>query len=183
MSEFQLSRKLLSAYYISILVFISIISVFKDFVQYLTTIFAGILYSALNIKVEGTDNIWWALFLVSFLVVLVIKQTAIAPLGFFVNEESNVNWEKWLLLALVVGCLIYNINILFPEYLMPQIIPNFVVKLLNGNKAGLPLPTSSDLLLSNFVAPILWNVGPIVLMWVMYLKSKISSGGSAGGGH
>jgi hypothetical protein len=175
MNEFQLSRKLLSAYYMSILVFISIISVFKDFVQYLTTIFAGILYSAINIKVEGTDNIWWALFLVSFAVVVIIKQTAVMPLGFYVNEESGVNWEKWVLAILVTGCLIYNLNILFPEYLMPQIVPNFIVKLLDGGKAGLPIASSSDRVISNLVAPILWNVGPIMLMWVMHLKSKLSS--------
>lgn len=158
----------------SILVFISIISVFKDFVQYLTTIFAGLLYSAINVKVEGTDNIWWALFIVSFGVVVVIKQTAITPLGFYVNEESNVNWEKWMLAVLVVGCLIYNLNILFPEYLMPQVIPNFIVKLVDGSKAGLSVASSSDLVITNLVAPVLWNVGPIVLMWIMHLKSKLS---------
>lgn len=177
MNEFQLSRKLLSAYYMSILVFISIISVFKDFIQYLTTIFAGILYSALNIKVDGTDNIWWALFLVSALVVFIIKQIAVTPLGFYVNEEANVNWEKWVLFFLVIGCLIYNLNILFPEYLMPQITPNFIVKLVNGSKAGLPVTSSADLIISNLVAPILWNVGPIILMWIMHLRSKMAPSG------
>ena len=174
MSEFQLSRKLLSAYYMSILIFISIVSVFKDFVQYLTTIFAGILYSALNIKIEGTDGIWWALFFVSALVVLVIKQTVVGALGFYVNEESAVSWEKWLLCALVVGCLAYNLNIIFPDYLMPQIVPNFIVKLLNGSKIGLNVTTTSDTIISNLVAPILWNVGPIALMWIMHLKSKMA---------
>ncbi|MBC7471673.1 MAG: hypothetical protein H7196_00195 [candidate division SR1 bacterium] len=174
MNEFQLSRKLLSAYYMSVLVFISIISVFKDFIQYLTTIFAGLLYSIVNIKVDGTDNIWWALFLVSFGVVVIIKQTAITPLGFYVNEESNVNWEKWILAVLVMGCLIYNLNILFPEYLMPQVVPNFIVKLVDGSKAGLSVSSSSDRVITNLVAPILWNVGPIILMWIMHLKSKLN---------
>lgn len=158
----------------SVLVFISIISVFKDFIQYLTTIFAGLLYSIVNIKVDGTDNIWWALFLVSFGVVVIIKQTAITPLGFYVNEESNVNWEKWILAVLVMGCLIYNLNILFPEYLMPQVVPNFIVKLVDGSKAGLSVSSSSDRVITNLVAPILWNVGPIILMWIMHLKSKLN---------
>jgi hypothetical protein len=173
MSELSLTRVLLSAYYMSILIFISIFSIFDEFIIFMTSLFSNILFSILNIRIEGTDNVWWSLLLVSFGIVFAIKQSIVSPLGFYVNADGSSKWESYALVILVLGCLIYNINILFPNYPMPQIFPNFMVKILNGYRPNLPTSTS-DYLLSNLVAPILWNVGPIVLMWIMHLRSKLS---------
>jgi hypothetical protein len=177
MKELNISRKLISAYYMSILIFISIFSVarFREFIEYLTTIFSNILDALFSIRIDGSDRIWWALFVVSFGVVYAIRQLVVNPLGFYVNEESNVKWEKWVLLVLVTGCLMYNLNLLFPDYAMPEIFPDFLVKLLDGTKRTVSFNSYSDLVMTNIVAPLLWNVGPIAIMSLMHLRSKINA--------
>jgi hypothetical protein len=173
MNELSLSRKLLSAYFMSILIFTSIFTVFQGFIIFLTSLVSNIIFSITNINVVGSDNTWWAIFLVSFGVVFAIKQFIVLPLGFYVSEDNSSKWESYFLLFLVFGCLAYNINRLFPDYPMPSIIPNFLVKFLDGYRPGMML-TSSDNTISNFVAPILWNAGPIILMWIMHVRSKIA---------
>jgi hypothetical protein len=173
MNEFSLSRKLLSAYFMSILIFTSIFTVFQSFIVFLTSLISNIIFSVLGVSIAGSDNTWWALFFVSFAVVFAIKQFIVLPLGFYVSEDSSIKWESYFLVFLVIGCLMYNINRLFPDYPMPAIIPNFLVKFLDGYRPGMQL-TSSDNIISSVVAPITWNAGPIILMWIMHVRSRIT---------
>jgi hypothetical protein len=173
MNELSLSRKLLSAYFMSILIFTSIFTVFQIFIIFLTSLLSNIIFSITGFNVIGSDNTWWAIFLVSFGVVFAIKQFIVLPLGFYVSEDNSTKWESYFLVALVLGCLAYNVNRLFPDYPMPTIFPNFLVKFLDGFRPGLQL-TTSDNIISNIVAPITWNAGPIILMWIMHVRSKIT---------
>lgn len=176
MNELSLSRKLLSAYYMSILIFMSIFAFFQGFIMFLTSLLSNIMFSILGIGVEGNDNTWWALCLVSFGIVFAIKQFIVLPLGFYVNEDGAGRWENYFLVFLVLGFLMYNVNLLFPDYPMPRIFPNFLVKLLNGFRPGMTT-MASDALVQNLVGPLMWTVGPIVTMWIMHLRSKLTPSG------
>jgi hypothetical protein len=183
MGNFSLSRQLLSGYFIAIIIFVFIANLFKDSITFLASALNNIIYSGTTVKVDGTDNTWWIVFFTSLIVVFIIKQVIVDALGLNANEETAYSWEPYALLFLVIGSLMYNVNILFPEYYMPSLTPNFIVKLLHGSKFGLPLSTSSDIFVSNFFAPFLWNLGPFILMWSMHIRSKMGGKSHGSEGH
>jgi hypothetical protein len=174
MGKFSLSRQLLSGYLIAIIIFVFIARLFSDSIIFLTTALNNLIYASTSFSANNTDSIWWILVITCFFVVVIIKQVIVDVLGINTHEESSYLWEPWVLLLLLIGSLMYNVNVIFPEYPMPVLTPNFIVRLLHGSKFGLPISTSSDAFVANFFAPFLWNLGPFILMWTMHIRSKMT---------
>jgi hypothetical protein len=164
LSNFQLSRKVLSSYYIAVifsaLLFRRIRPFVIDWSNWLTDITSGLIRASFE-----TVGASWLMFFVScFILTVVIRQFVVEPLGFFIKDEGAPNWELGIIVFLVLGAYIYNLNLIFGQP-MPSWLPDFLVNLVYGIKPGQLTKSSWD-----FV-PWLWDVVPIVFMFV---RSKLN---------
>lgn len=158
LSDFRLCRKTLSSYYIasmfSFFLFGLLDNLVLDWHKWLSNFVANFTENG----IQSQTAIWLIFFLACFSITLIIRHFIIQPLGFYVEEEGAPNWELTVLLFLVLGGYIYNINQVFGQS-MPSWLPNFLVSMLGGAKL------EETVAVWDFM-PWVWNIGPVLFLFV-----------------
>jgi hypothetical protein len=171
--EFKITVALLSAYYVSVLLFMVLLklSFIRDFVATAQIWLASVIKTASNANLESWY--WVCLVLASFIVVFLIKKFIVEPLGLYVNDESSSGIPVFVLALIVLGCFLYYINTALTQP-MPAYFPGFLVQLLGGDQnTYVDTNAAQENVFS--IASIIWNIGPIVYLLFInqkYLKAK-----------
>jgi len=160
MNELRLTRRLLSAYYIAVVlsIFVFQVPIVKDLLAQIQASVESFILNIMNQTVSTLFS-WVSLFIVCFLVVFLIRRFVVEPLGFFMDVDNDLNTIQTIVLTVaILGCLIYNMNLYFGQP-MPSEFPKFMFDYLGtkqGNADSLPY--------------LLWNLGPMVFMYFTYKK-------------
>jgi hypothetical protein len=158
LSDFRLCRKTLSSYYIASMFSFYLFGLSKNLVLTWYNWFSSFIANFTEDGLQNNTATWFVFFLSCFSITLLIRHFVIQPLGFFVEEEDAPKWELWILLFLVLGGYIYNLNQIFLQP-MPSWLPNFLVSMMGGIKPDQIISTWNW-------APWLWNIGPVVFLFV-----------------
>lgn len=166
MGEFKLTRGLLSAYYIAVLISYPLFNLIQDLINSWVTWLVSATKVATGISLQSSGQLWLALFFVCFVITAIIRKFVVQPLGFFINDEGAPTWELWVTLFLVLGAYVYFLNQIFAQP-MPKEWPIWLLKLVDGYKNTF-FVTSSDSAENQtwVIVPWLWNIAPITFMYV-----------------
>lgn len=177
MGEFKLSRGLISAYYIAVLISYPLLSLFQDAIRNIVSWLISVVKVTTGATLQGNESLWFTLVFVCFVITFLIRRYVVEPLGFYINQEGATNVELGIMLFLVVGAYIYFINQVFQQP-MPLNWPIWILKLVNGYKNTYSVTSVQSIEESNtwIIVPWLWNLGPILFMYFsVRLKPKPKS--------
>jgi hypothetical protein len=132
---------------------------------------------SLQFNVSGASSLWLVLFFLCFAITLVIRRVVVLPLGLFHGEDGAYNWEKISQTILILGLYIFLLNQIFIQP-MPVWIPQQILKALGGFDNTFPTLAGRTSFVEKRVYdifPWIWYLGPIVVMYIVYLKIRIES--------
>ncbi len=158
MNELQLNRRLLSAYFISILfsTLLFRLSFFRGLIRKGRDVMESFITNLTNQNVSELIS-WISLISVCFLIVFTIKRFIVEPMGLYMDaDEDLTRLESGILLILIAGSLIYYVNIYFGQS-MPSNSPEIIQSLLVGEGGKY-----------ESLIPVLWNIGPLVYLYATY---------------
>lgn len=172
------TRGLLSAYYISVLfaTLLFRLDFFKEIVFNGQKFVRELLNQLFKVGPAGQDwAVWFSLFIVCFVVVFLIKEYIVEPIRMYVEDESGVSsWETIIFMIIVVGSLVYYVNYYF-RIPMPLDIADTARRLLG------------DASISSFdqmkTAEIVWNIAPLVVLYLIIRSKGDSSAGASSPSH
>ena len=174
MGEFKLTRGLLSAYYISVLISYPLFNLMKDVIIGWVTWLVSVIKVTTGATLQGNGPLWFSLFFVCFAITFLIRKFVVQPLGFYINQEGGNNVELILLLLLVLGSYIYFLNQVFTQPLPEW--PVWLLKLVDGYKHTYMVTQVSGVEERNawVFVPWLWNLGPIAFMYFRVLVKPVT---------
>ncbi len=166
MAEFKLSRGLLSAYYIAVLISYPLFRLIKDSINVWVTWLISAIKVSTGATLQGNAPLWLSLFFVCFAITFLIRKFIVQPLGFYINDEGATNVELWVTLFLILGAYIYFINQVFSQP-MPTELPVWIMKLVDGYKHTFVTTSVTSIEENNtwVIVPWLWNIAPIAFMY------------------
>lgn len=172
MKELQFGKSLLSGYFFASVFFFFIASNLPPVTKFLTQLHWWI-YDV--VRTADTQNAtadmqtwlpWSTLFLACFLMIFLMKNTLVEPMGFTLPDSYTPPAELVVLMLLVFGSLIFFVNNIFPAQLMPSVTPDIVVKLFGGISESV---TRTESEAWSFV-PWVWTIGPLIYIYLLHKK-------------
>jgi hypothetical protein len=172
MNNFKLNRKVLSSYYVAVLISFFLFQLISPFFADGVVNIAGLLGDWFNGDFRNNGRLWLVLLGSAIVLAVIIRQFIVEPLGLFIdNEESG--WEAFVLTILILGFYIYILNQNF-TYSMPQDwwMPTWLIRLLGGYRNTFtPFISQAEYVEPWFLIKWLWYLGPIGFL---YVRTKIA---------
>ncbi len=134
---------------------------------------ASTLQTMTTFPIVGWIN-WMVLVLAALIIITILKLFIVDPLELHVNDKESRGWQVYVFAAIVLGLFLYILNLSFTQA-MPQEIPEFIIKMVEGtrNTPGAEINSSAE---GNFysIFPWIWQLGPIIFMYYYASETKKS---------
>ena len=173
MKNFTMNRGVLSSYYISILIAFFLLTLIQNFYTNWVTIVAEYFTLWFNYDWQFDGRIWYIFIFVSLVLVMLIRQFIVEPLGFLVDTEEGTGWEAFILAFILIGFYIYLLNQIF-SYAMPRQwwMPEGLIRFLGGYRNTYTPAISKAAYVETWqVISWFWFIAPLAMI---YIRQKIA---------
>jgi hypothetical protein len=164
--EFIVNRRLLSSYYVAILISFFLFQPGTDLIYKWSTWVISAIQTFGGYVVDGNGPTWVILLFVCFAVTFCIKKFVVDKLGMSIDDKGGEPAELVVGTILIFGMYIYMLNTLFIRQPMPtEWLPDFIVFLMGGARNSFVNTGLTQAEANTWaILPWFWYIGPIAYL-------------------